>query len=418
VAVSGIGIVSVFGTSHDELRDGLLNGRTGIAPLAAFDVATCRSKLAASLTSFEPTTWVPPMKLRRLDRTAVYALAATKLALEDARVAIAVDGDDSIGFVLGTSTAGGQSTQVFLDALFSRGITAVPALLFDSTVGNSAASFAALEYKLRGPNITMTHKEASGLSSIVTAVDLIREGRVSGLIAGGVDAIYETVFKAHDRCKVMSPEATFSCRLAPFDAARAGFVMGEGGFLLLLEPHGSSNRGRHGDILGVGASSTVVPLNAWPDDPEPLARTMHQALEDGGLTPKDVNVVYASANATVLDATEARAIASAFDGAAPVVTSVKGALGESGASGSAACAAALLCGATGQVPPITALMEPCPEAAVLRLARKRTRAEGPIALVKFCQRRRTLQRGSSRRRVRQTAAGHAIPRNHLILLNG
>ncbi len=322
------------------------------------------------------------MKLRRLDRTAVYAVAATKLALEDAQTPVSAEGDASIGVVLGTSTAGGQSTQVFLDALFRAGVTGAPALLFDSTVGNSAASLVAIEYKLRGPNITMAHKEASGLAAIVTAVDLIREERVAALIAGGVEAIYETVFKAHDRFKVMSPDKTFSARLAPFDAARAGFVMGEGGFVLWLAPDGSSHRERHGQILGVAAASAVVPLNAWPDDPEPLTRTMCQALDDAGVRPADVNVVYASANATaVLDAIEARAIARVFHAAAPVVTSIKGALGESGAAGSAACAAAFLCGAAGEVPPIAGLTEPCSEAATLRLARRRTRAQGPVVLV-------------------------------------
>ena len=157
------------------------------------------------------------MKLRRLDRTGVYAAAATKLALEDAGASIPGAGHDSIGVVLGTSTAGGESTQVFLEALFRGGITSAPALLFDSTVGNSAASLAAIEYKLRGPNITVAHKEASGLAAIVTAVDLMREESVSALVAGGVDAIYETVFKAHDVFKVMSPDRVFSCRLSPFD---------------------------------------------------------------------------------------------------------------------------------------------------------------------------------------------------------
>jgi 3-oxoacyl-[acyl-carrier-protein] synthase II len=382
VDVSGIGVVSVFGTSHDEFRDALLEGRTGISPLTAFDVAGCRSTLVASLARFEATAWVPAMKLRRLDRTGVYAAAATKLALEDAGAAVPAEGDDSIGVVLGTSTAGGQSTQIFLDALFRSGVTGAPALLFDSTVGNAAAGLAAIEYKLRGPNITMSHKEASGLAALVTAVDLVREERVSAVVAGGVEAIYETVFKAHDRFKVMSADTTFSSRVAPFDAARAGFVMGEGGFLLWLVGDGRATGARHGRILGVAATSAAVPLNAWPDDPEPLARTMCLALDDAGVGPADVSVVYASANATtVLDAIEARAIARVFGDAAPVVTSIKGALGESGASGTAACAAAFLCGAVGEVPPVAGLMELCSEAAGLRIARQRTRAEGPVVLV-------------------------------------
>lgn len=380
MTVSGLGVVSVFGTSHDAFRDALLEGRSGLRPIAGFDVSGCRSILAGELQGFQATDWVPAMKLRRLDRTGVYAVAAMKLALADAYVSIPPEGDDTIGVVLGTWTAGGQSTQIFLEALFRSGPTGAPALLFDSTVGNSAASLAALDLKLRGPNITVSHKESSGLHAIVAAVDLLREGRASALFAGGVDAIYETFFKAHDRFKVMSPEAEFSSRLSPFDAARSGFVMGEGGFGLWLVPEGGA--GGHGEIAGVSASSAAVPVNRWPDRPEPLSRSMHLALEDAGLSPADVSVVYASANATaVLDATETLAITALFGSARPVVTSIKGALGESGCSGVASCAAALLCGKAGLVPPIAGLTSPSPEAAALRLAREAVPAPGPIALV-------------------------------------
>jgi 3-oxoacyl-[acyl-carrier-protein] synthase II len=108
---------------------------------------------------------------------------------------------------------------------------------------------------------------------------------------------------------------------------------------------------------------------------------MRLAIEDAGLTPADIHVVYASANGTSLDATEAAALVQVFDGAHPVVTSIKGALGESGASGSAACAAALLCGRAERVPPIAGLAQPAREAASLRLAREAVRAPGPIALI-------------------------------------
>jgi 3-oxoacyl-[acyl-carrier-protein] synthase II len=142
-----------------------------------------------------------------------------------------------------------------------------------------------------------------------------------------------------------------------------------------------SGRPSHGEILGVSASSAAVGVNLWPDHPEPLARTMRQAIEDAGLAPRDVDVVYASANATSLDGVEARAITAVFAGLSPVVTSIKGALGEFGAAGSAACAAALLCGAEGKVPPIAGLCEADAAAAPLRLAREVTEAPGRIALV-------------------------------------
>jgi len=138
----------------------------------------------------------------------------------------------------------------------------------------------------------------------------------------------------------------------------------------------------YGEILGIGASSAAVPINAWPDRSPALVRTMRLALEDAGLRAEDVHVVYASANATrALDAVEAEALTELFGGASTVVTSVKGALGEFGASGSAACVAALLCGRARQVPPVAGLVEPDPGAASLRIAREVTAAPGPIALV-------------------------------------
>src|SRR6185295_18332946 len=130
-----------------------------------------------------------------------------------------------------------------------------PALLFDSTVANSAASIVGLENRLRGPNMTLSHKEASGLAAIVSAVDLLREGGASAVIAGGSDAIFETFYKAHDRFGVMSPDAAFSSRLAPFDESRAGFVLGEGAVGLWLERPDAATKGSdRGEILGVAAS--------------------------------------------------------------------------------------------------------------------------------------------------------------------
>jgi 3-oxoacyl-[acyl-carrier-protein] synthase II len=379
VHVSGIGVVSVFGTTLEGFRDALLAGRRGLTRITGFDVSSCRTVLAGEMQQFEPKDWVSPMKLRRLDRTGVYAVAAVRRAFGDAGVGGGPDGDDTAGVLIGTWTAGGQSTQQFLDALFRGGPASAPALLFDSTVGNSAAGLTGLEFKLRGPNVTVSHKEASGLGAIVGGVDLLREARAASVLAGGVDAVFETFFKAHDRFAVMSPEAAPSRRLAPFDAERNGFVMGEGAaiFRLTREVPAAS----HGEIIGVAASSAAVPLNQWPSCPEPLVRTMRLAMDDAGVTPREVGVVYASANGTTLDDVEAQALTDVFQASTPVVTSVKGAIGECGASGSAACAAAFVCGAVGQAPPITDFCEPSPAAAGLRLASVATRIDSPYALV-------------------------------------
>lgn len=319
------------------------------------------------------------MKLRRMDTTGPYALVALQQAMESAKYPVTTDGDGRAGVVLGTFSAGGQATNEYLESLFRGGPSGAPALLFNSTVGNAAAGLAGLEYKLCGPNATISQKEASGLAAIATAVDLLRLGRADQMGAGGMDAIYDLFYRAHDRFDVMSDAHAFDESLSPFGRSRRGFVLGEGAFVLWLARGGERALG---EILGTAAASAECALNAWPSDPEPLVRTMSLALEDAGLRASDVNVVYASANATArLDEMEARALATLFGGSPTIVTSIKGAIGECGASGAAACVAAVLCGAAGRVPPIAGLRDADPIAQSLRLADANVEAPGEVVLV-------------------------------------
>ena len=385
VYITGVGVVSAFGDSRDTFRESLMSGASGIATSAEFEAAGCRSVLASRVTKFDPARWISPMKLRRMDESTPFALVAIQQAMEEARYAVRAEGDDRTGVVLGTWSAGGQATNEYLAALFSGGPLGAPALLFNSTVANAAAGLAGLEFKLRGPNATISQKEASGLAAVATAVDLLRADRADAIAAGGMDAINAVFYRAHDQFGVMNPDRTFGHTAAPFGRSRTGFVMGEGGFGLWLE-RGTAWRDRGADcyaeILGIGVSSAAVPLNAWPDRPEPLVRTMRLAMKEAAVEPSDIGVVYASANASrVLDDTEARALSELFEGCSPVITSVKGALGESGVSGAAACAAAVLCGRAGVVPPIAGLSEVDPIARRLNLPTVQVVAPPGVTLV-------------------------------------
>jgi 3-oxoacyl-(acyl-carrier-protein) synthase len=380
ISIAGVGVVSPFGDSPSGFRDALLEGATAIAPDSRFASFGCRSTLAARVAGFDPARWIPPMKLRRMDTTGPYALVSMRQAMEDAGYTVDAKGDTRSGVVLGTYSAGGHATNEYLDALFRGGPLGAPALLFNSTVGNAAAGLAGLEYRLCGPNATISQKEASGLAAIATAVDLLRLRRADAVGAGGVDAIYDIFYRAHDRFDVMSDAPAFDASLAPFSKSRRGFVLGEGGFVLWLT-RGGGARG-HGEVLGTGATSANCRLNAWPTDPSAIERAMSLALDDAGLVAADVDVVYASANATCgLDVVEARALVAAFGGSRTVVTSIKGAIGESGASSAAACVAAVLCGAAGRVPPIAGLTEADPITRSLRLAGAAVAAPGEIVLV-------------------------------------
>jgi 3-oxoacyl-[acyl-carrier-protein] synthase II len=384
ITITGLGAVSPFGDSVDAFRDALLEGRTAIAPDPEFSGRTSRSVLSARVSGFEPAKWIAPMKLRRMDGTGPLAIVAASQAMTQAGYTV-LDEDDRAGTVLGTYSAGGQATTDYLNALFGGGPSSAPALLFNSTVGNAAAGLTGLELKLRGPNATMSHKEASGLAAILTAVDLLHQGRADAMIAAGVDAIYDLFYRVHDRFAVLNDAQAAGPATAPFSGSRRGFVLGEGSFGLWLERgDGWRSRGAAalGEVLGVGAASAAVPLNMWPASPEPLVRTMRLAMEDAGVRPADVGVVYASANAAqTLDPVEASALTELFGGSETIVTSIKGAIGESGASSAAACVAAVACGRAGAVPPIAGLENVDPSAARLRLARTRIDDAPEIALV-------------------------------------
>ena len=385
IVITGIGVVSTFGDSPDAFRDAILEGRTGISLDTGFEAQGCRSVLSARIAGFEPSKWIPPMKLRRMDDTGPLALVIAQQAAAQAKYAVGTAPNDRAGVVLGTYNAGGRSTAEYLTALFNGGPANAPALLFNSTVGNAAAGLVGLELKLRGPNATISQKEASGLAAIVTAVDLLREGRLDAAIAGGIDSIYDLFYRVHDRFRVMSDAREPDDSVAPFSARRRGFVMGEGGYGVWLE-RGDHWRARGAsrlaEVLGVAASSAAVPLNAWPDRPDPLVRTMRLALDDARIVATDVDVVYASANSTqMLDRIETQALSEVFGGSRTMVTSIKGAIGECGASSAAVVVAAALCGSVSAVPPIAGLSSPDPASASLNLATSRVRAPARVALV-------------------------------------
>jgi len=385
IVITGIGVVSTFGDSPDAFRDAILEGRTGISLDTEFEAQGCRSVLSARIAGFEPSKWIPPMKLRRMDDTGPLALVIAQQAAAQAKYAVGTAPNDRAGVVLGTYNAGGRSTAEYLTALFNGGPANAPALLFNSTVGNAAAGLVGLELKLRGPNATISQKEASGLAAIVTAVDLLREGRLDAAIAGGIDSIYDLFYRVHDRFRVMSDAREPDESVAPFSARRRGFVMGEGGYGVWLE-RGDHWRARGAsrlaEVLGVAASSAAVPLNAWPDRPDPLVRTMRLALDDARIVATDVDVVYASANSTqMLDRIETQALSEVFGGSRTMVTSIKGAIGECGASSAAVVVAAALCGSVSAVPPIAGLSSPDPASASLNLATSRVRGPARVALV-------------------------------------
>lgn len=368
VLVTGLGCISGFGVDLERFSASLLAGCTAIRPITAFDTAECRSHMMAKIDGFTPSAFIDPAKLRRIDEVGRLALASCRLALTDAGL---IDAPDElrhragVGVVLGSYTAGSHSTVEYLDNLHARGPAGVSAMSFSNTVGNAAASLCGIEYKLRGPNVTVSYKEASALAAVVYAFGLVCHGRSAAIVSGGADDVERVFFTGHDRFHVLSPTDGGAEAARPFDRRRNGFVLGEGGFQLVLEAESfARSRGSkvHGELLGSGATSSQCGMNDWPSDPSQLARAMRLALDDAGIAPREVGAVFASANGTErLDRLEAAAIAEVFGPDAVPVVALKGALGECGASGAGSLAAALLCLGQGRLPPTAGLRERDPQ---------------------------------------------------------
>ena len=358
-AITGVAACSSLGPTAAFL-DALLAGASGIRPITSFDVSARRARMAAELTDFDATAFIPPMKLRRMDEVGQLSVAAGRLALEAAGLPRTDLGYDDVGVVFGTCTCGVHSTGEFLDRLLDLGPTGAPAMLFSNTVGNAAASLVALEEKLRGPNTTLSYKEASGLAAVALATDLVRAGKAGALVTGGAEDIYDLYFEVHDWFGVLSHEGAQPEGARPFDATRNGFVMGEGGYVAIVEETSRAEaRGATvlAEVVGVGATSGVTAVNAWPTDGRPLVRCMRAALADAGIAADEVGAVYAAANGAVdFDHLEATTIAEVFGGRPVTTTSVKGAIGEGGMAAAGSLVAAVLAGRRGLVAPTAGLV--------------------------------------------------------------
>lgn len=347
VVITGLSCISPFGVGREAFTSAVASGACGVAPITSFGTDGCASHTAATVRGFDPSAFIPPLKLRRVDAVGRLALAGTRLLLEDAGRLDSQRGPDKrdnseIGVALGTSTAGLDSLVEYMTGLTDGGPTGVPAIIFSNTVSNAPASLCAIEFGLRGPNVTFNQREASSFGALAYSVAAIRQHRVTSMITGGADFVEEIFFKVQDRFRALSPlpRSCSSEGARPFDERRNGHVLGEGAFLLLLESLSSARaRGApvYGEVLGIGATSARAVINGWPDDCSALVRAMELALSQAGVNPNDVAAVLATANGSPrLDELEARAIARVFDGRPVPVASVKGAVGESGAS---ACAA-------------------------------------------------------------------------------
>jgi 3-oxoacyl-[acyl-carrier-protein] synthase II len=358
VAITGIGAITPIGIGIDNVWSGVRSGKSAIQHITRFDPADCASRVAGEIC-FDPADYMSAKRVRRLDRFSQFALVSAQLALADAGLTPENAAADGAGIYIGSALGGVAFAEEQHRSYILNGAHQVNPLLALSVFGGAASSNVTIEMGLTGPSLAYGNSCAAGLIAIGEAARLIEDGRVQIMLAGGAEApLAPLTFGAFAMIRVLSTRnADPATASRPFDRDRDGFVIAEGGALLVLESfqHAQARDAHiYAELIGYGTTSDAHHMTAPHPDGTYAARSMTLAMESGGVRPDDIGYINAHASSTVLnDATECRAIRTALGPAASraAVSGTKGlhghALGATGAMEAAICAIAL---ETGHLP--------------------------------------------------------------------
>jgi len=360
VWITGVGPLTAAGTGRERFWAGLRTATSPVRRIDRFDPSPFRSQVAAQVDDFDPLDHMDAQEARRLDRFSQFALAAGRLAIADAGLVpggAAGPGRERVGLYVGSALGGIAFAEVQHERYLDRGLRSVSPTLALAVFGGAAPANLGIALDVRGPILSTANSCASGAVAIGEAAAAIRSGEVDAAIAGGVEVpLSPLAFGAFDIIRALSPgsndDAAHACR--PFDAARDGFVMGEGAGLVVLEEASVARRRGaepYAEVLGYGASSDAFHMVQPRPDGIEAGRAASIALAEGRTAGDEVDYVNAHASSTPIgDVAEARAIERALgDRARRVPVSGTKALyghplGASGGIEAVLCALVVRCG--------------------------------------------------------------------------
>lgn len=317
VVVTGIGLVSAIGIGRDEAFGAAVAGRSGAGPITLFDSEGFGARIACEATDFVPEDFLEKRAARRMDRYAQLAVAAARLATADAALEIADDGMGT-GAIIATGGGGGASREEQHRVLMERGPDRVSPLAIPQSVCNMGAAQVSMELGLRGPISTTCNACAAGTDAIGHAAAILRRGDAEVMLAGGSDAMITPLWVAgFDAMRVLSRRNDDPIGAArPFDVEREGFLVGEAGAVLVLEPleHARARGARIiCEVLGYGRSADAHHISDPDPTGAPQAAAITACLHDAGLAPEEIDYINAHGGGSQPgDPTELRAIAVAL----------------------------------------------------------------------------------------------------------
>jgi 3-oxoacyl-[acyl-carrier-protein] synthase II len=371
VVVTGMGAVTPLGIGVEPSWQALLEGRSGVGPVTAFDASSFKCQVIGEVKGFDAEDWVDRKIARRTDRFIHFALAAAQMAMDDSGLSITSDISDRVGAVVASAAAGMLMFEENHKLLLEGRVSQISPFFLAGFIANMAAGQIAIRYGAKGPNSCPVTACAAATHALGDAFKIIQRGDAEAIIAGGSEAAMgPTIFAALDSTRAATTKRNHEPQKAsrPFDKDRDGFVPAEGaGILILEELEFAQRRGAriYGEIVGYGLSCDAYHITTTSPDGDGAARCMTMALRDAGLDPSEVDYINAHGTSTVVnDISETMAIKKVFgEGARKlVVSSNKSIMGHLwGASGAVEAIFSLLTINRGIVPATINHEDPDPQ---------------------------------------------------------
>jgi 3-oxoacyl-[acyl-carrier-protein] synthase II len=319
VVVTGLGTVNPLGNDEAAFWEGLIQGRSGVGPITAYDASEQTVRIAGEVKDFDAVALLGYKQARRTDRFTQLILVAAEQAVTDARLSFGMNGNNQhVGVIVGTAIGGVCTLLDAYDTMHTRGPRRVSALMAPMMMPNAGSGEVAIKYGLHGPALSLASACATGSNAIGEAGDYIGRGRAEVMICGGAESVVHPLtlaaFANMGAVSLRNEEPERASR--PFEADRDGFVMGEGAGILILESleHAQQRGARiRAELVGYGASSDAFHITAPDEDGTGAALSMQAALDDAGLQPAEIDYINAHGTSTQLnDPIETRAIHTVF----------------------------------------------------------------------------------------------------------
>ena len=319
VVITGLGLVTPLGIGVDETWTALCKGQSGISEITRFDASGFDTRIAGEVKNFHPKDFLSKKEAKRTQLFIAYAVAASRMALEDSGLTIDKTNENRVGVLTGCGLGGLQLLEKTTVVLQKKGPQRVTPFYIPMIIGNMAPGMISIYLGAKGPNSSIATACASGTHAVGDAFRIIKRGEADAMITGGVESVITpTCIAGFNAMKALSTRNDDPERASrPFDRDRDGFVIAEGCGILVLETLDSAlERGAriYAEICGYGMSGDGFHIAAPAPDGEGAARCMAAALADAQMTGDEIDYINAHGTSTQLnDVYETQAIKSVFN---------------------------------------------------------------------------------------------------------